>query len=525
MKAGDYIHYRYKNYSKFGLKVNKGSDHPDPTGIFNEQRALIINKAKSKYEGNKEGIRAELEKRLNLYFNLKTASGKLQFGWTDAQAANMESKIVQLFEEVLESLGKQELLYSTRRNYSTLSAGSGDNLNLGSNKDFFTSRNKNKIGGEKSPGVSKQFTKLFAVKDRIQELINLRNNLNNDMEVSQVGQDFINGVNAFEKNYKEIISFVNKNAEGIQSNYRISDLGVNFIQDLQKLMDLTRQVTNTAIEGYMGEYIPAITSEIYQKIENDGIEECLSYLEGEHTAFIELIKGQVVGDKTSRKATSKSNFIENTTNRSKYSTDTRLGKTDSHSGYTADKVDVHFELPSGVINASMKNVNLSSRKKINILSGSSTANFIQDYALFTNHYLNVTANIGRPDRPNSNVLMLAHNTFKLTLALHALMGDVVIQEKGASGLSRSESADVLIVNDNAQRGQFKVYFVSDIIQKVADDLTLLNIENFKDPTQYENIWLGPKQNDISAGFARVGKILSQLHVQQLKMSISTSALT
>lgn len=524
MKAGDYIHYRYKNYSKFGLKVNKGSDHPDPTGIFNEQRALIINKAKSRYEGNKESIRTELEKRLNLYFNLRTASGKLQFGWTDAQAANMESKIVQLFEEILESLGKQELLYGTKKNYSTLSAGSKDNLNLGDSKNFFASRNKNKIGGEKSPGVSKQFTKLFAVKDRIQELINLRDTLKNDMEASQVGQEFIDGVSAFETKYEGIIKFVNENA-GVQSNYRISDLGVNFIQDLQKLMDLTRQVTNTAIEGYMGEYIPAITSEIYRRMESEGIEECLSYLEGEHTTFIELIKGQVVGGKTSRKATSKSNFIENTTNKSKYSTDTRLGKTDSHSGYTADKVDVHFELPSGVINASMKNVNLSNQKKINILSGSSTANFTQDYALFTNHYLNVTANIGRPDRPNSNVLMLAHNTFKLTLALHALMGGVIVQEKGASGLSRSESADVFIVNNNAQRGQFKVYFISDIIQKVADDLTLLNIENFKDPTQYENIWLGSEQNDISAGFARVGKILSQLHTQQLKMSISTSALT
>lgn len=524
MKAGDYIHYRYKNYSKFGLKVNKGSDHPDPTGIFNEQRALIINKAKSRYEGNKEGIRTELEKRLNLYFNLRTASGKLQFGWTDAQAANMESKIVQLFEEILESLGKQELLYGTKKNYSTLSAGSKDNLNLGDSKNFFASRNKNKIGGEKSPGVSKQFTKLFAVKDRIQELINLRDTLKNDVEASQVGQEFIDGVSAFEEKYRGIIKFVNENAS-VQSNYRISDLGVNFIQDLQKLMDLTRQVTNTAIEGYMGEYIPAITSEVYRRMESEGIEECLSYLESEHTTFIELIKGQVVGGKTSRKATSKSNFIENTTNKSKYSTDTRLGKTDSHSGYTADKVDVHFELPSGVINASMKNVNLSNQKKINILSGSSTANFAQDYALFTNHYLNVTANIGRPDRPNSNVLMLAHNTFKLTLALHALMGGVIVQEKGASGLSRSESADVFIVNNNAQRGQFKVYFISDIIQKVADDLTLLNIENFKDPTQYENIWLGSEQNDISAGFARVGKILSQLHTQQLKMSISTSALT
>ena len=171
----------------------------------------------------------------------------------------------------------------------------------------------------------------------------------------------------------------------------------------------------------------------------------------------------------------------------------------------------------------MKNVNFYSGK-IHILSGSSTANFIQDYPEFANHYLNITANIGRPDRPNSNILMLAHNTFKLTLALHALMGGVIVQQKGASGLSRSEKADVFIVNDNSQKGYFKVYFISDIIKAIAEDLSLLSIENFKDPTQYSNNWLGDKKPDIDTAFARVGKILSQLQVQKLQMSISTSAL-
>lgn len=524
MKVGSYIHYRYKNYSKYGLRVNDGT-HPDPTAVFNAQRQDILNNAKSKFEGNKAQVKAELEKRLNFYFN-PTASGVIKTGYTDAQVAALQSKIAQIFEQIIAGLGKQELLNKTRIDYNTLAATGGNNVNLGDSKEFMSSRRRNAIGGEKAQNVAKQFTKLYAVDARIKELVKVRDNLSKNLEAtSQMDKDFIAKVDAFQDKYDSLIELASKNADTKlgRSNYKISDLGVDFVQDLQTLMDMTKQITNTAIEGYLGEYLPAISAEIYNRLEEESVSDCLSYLNNNTNAFIELIKGEVVGGNTSRKATSKNNFIENTKNKSKYNTDTKLGKKEAHQNYTQDKVDVHFELPDGVVNASMKNVNFYSGK-IHILSGSSTANFIQDYPEFANHYLNITANIGRPDRPNSNVLMLAHNTFKLTLALHALMGGVLVQKDGASGLSRSEKADVFIVNDNSQKGRFKVYFISDIIRAISEDLSLLSIENFKDPTQYNNNWLGDKKPDIDTAFARVGKILSQLQVQKLQMSISTKAL-
>lgn len=524
MKVGSYIHYRYKNYSKYGLRVNDGT-HPDPTSVFNAQRQDILNNAKSKFEGNKEAVKAELEKRLNFFFNPQ-ASGVIKTGYTDAQVAALESKITQIFEQTIASLGKQELLNKTRIDYNTLAATGGNNVNLGDSKKSLSTKRKNVIGGEKAQNVVKQFTKLQAVDVRIKELVKVRDALSKNLDAaSQVDKNFIAKVEEFQGKYEGLIKLANENANTTlgKSNYRISDLGIDFVQDLQALMDMTKQITNTAIEGYLGEYLPAISSEIYKRLEEENINDCLSYLNNNTNAFIELIKGKVVGGNTSRKATSKNKFIENTGNKSKYSTDTKLGKTDAHQNYTQDKVDVHFELPDGVVNASMKNVNFYSGK-IHILSGSSTANFIQDYPDFANHYLNITANIGRPDRPNSNILMLAHNTFKLTLALHALMGGVIVQENGASGLSRSEKADVFIVNDNSQKGYFKVYFISDIIKAISEDLSLLSIENFKDPTQYSNNWLGDKKPNINTAFARIGKILSQLQVQKLQMSISTSAL-
>lgn len=524
MKVGSYIHYRYKNYSKYGLRVNDGI-YPDPTAVFNAQRQDILSNAKSKFEGNKEVIKAELEKRLNFFFN-PMASGVIKTGYTDAQVAALESKIIQIFEQTISSLSKKELLNKTKIDYNTLAATGGDSVTLGDSKKFMSSRRKNVIGGDKAENVVKQFTKLKAVNDRIKELIKIRDNLNKNLNAtSQADRDFINKVEAFEKDYDELIKFVSANAETKlgRSNYKISDLGINFVQDLQVLMDMTKQITNTAIEGYLGEYLPAISAEIYNRLEKEGIDDCLSYLDNNTQTFIELIKGDVVGGNTSRKVTSKDRFIQNAENKSKYDTDVKFGKADAHKNYTQDKVDVHFELPDGVVNASMKNINFYTGK-IHILSGSSTANFIQDYPVFANHYLNVTANIGRPDRPNSNILMLAHNTFKLTLALHALMGGVIVQQKGASTLSRSEKADVFIVNDNSQKGYFKVYFISDIIKAISNDLSLLSIENFKDPTQYSNNWLGDKKPDIDTAFARVGKILSQLQVQKLQMSISTNVL-
>lgn len=524
MKVGSYIHYRYENYLRYGLRVKDGSP-PNLTKIFNDQREAIIQNAREQLKDrDRSQIKTQLEKQLNFFFNPES-SGVINVGYATAeQVAELQKIIEQSCDKIIQNLSKNS--GNVEKNYKNLEAFNIKNIDLGDSEAFFKQRRKNKIGGK---NFEKQFTTLKAVYETVKELVKLRNRLSNSLTKSQADINFINEMNNFEKTYDILIDAIEENFESVKGNFKISDLSLNkgtndFVKAIQSLVDMTRRTTNSEIEGYMGEYVAAASARVYQMVEEKGIENCLNLLKNNQNVFIDLLNKDVVGNNLSRKATSKENFIEDTTDKSKYETDTKLGGVEAHTQYTKDKVDVHFDLPGGQVNASIKNINLR-RGKINVLDGSSTANLIQDYHTFANHYLNITANIGRPDSPDASTLMAAHNTFKLTLALHAIMGGVVVQNQGASELSRSEKADILIVNDNSKAGQYKVYFVSDIIDNIIKNLSLVKIENFKDPTQYANEWLGEeKKNNMKAGFARASKILAQLHTQQLKISISTNAL-
>ena len=124
----------------------------------------------------------------------------------------------------------------------------------------------------------------------------------------------------------------------------------------------------------------------------------------------------------------------------------------------------------------MKNINFAAAQSmgrgINIFSGTSSLNFLQDYPIFANHYLNITANLGRLafDQAPSGLIKQAHEEMKMTIALHALTGNVWGQSAGGA-IGKTAQAEILVVNDTSNKyGQFKVYFMSDILNTISKNL-------------------------------------------------------
>ena len=203
---------------------------------------------------------------------------------------------------------------------------------------------------------------------------------------------------------------------------------------------------------------------------------------------------------------------------------TKFGNVNISKSYTQDKVDVKVEMfDNNQINASVKNVNLSNNRNVNIHSGTSILKFLQMYPEFANHYLNVTAvNNASRNRP-AQLLQEAHNTLKYTLALHALAGGMIGKNKSGQ-VGTSELSELFVVNDSS-KGRFKVYFISDIINNLENKLDLLDAGDLNNLKIYKNEFVRDEaKRPYQNAFARISKILQEVHTEQIKLSINPKVL-
>lgn len=535
MKIGNYIHYKYSNYREYGLGLNEGSK-PDPNKAFRLQREAIITRIlPSRSIGSKTAIKTQLESQMNFFFN-PSATGTIMSGYTAAEQEKLQQQIIEIFNQAIAKANIN--LKNARIDWNNLSATGGGSVNLGSSSapdiEEFALTRKTTIGG------GKKTTTMSAVIRRIEALTKLRNNLaDSSVNKTETDKDFIEAVDKLNTKYKDVIQSIKdsmsaqglsivkaRGIEALQGKMAITDSNSNFIEEIQRLIDMTKQVTDTQVTGLLGEYIPAITQYVLNDVAARGIKKCLEPVYAA-TQAISATKGVVGGDRT-RKALLKSNVIDSRTNT--HTSDAQIGDVDIRTNYTQDKVDVIFSLPeSQTINASMKNVNMFSGRNIHLLKGVSSLNFLQDYGEFANHYLNITANIGRDPAygsPPEEQIQKAHETMKLTIALHALAGGVW-GESADGSIGKSPLAEIFVVNNSgAEKGNFTVYFMSDIIDKVSENINLIDIKNFNATKQWNNTWVKATSHDmrITAAFKRVAAILAQLHTQKLEVSLKWSAL-
>lgn len=542
MKVGDYIHYHKENYLKYGLSVNKPQS-VDPIAVLQGQKAEILRSMPFRFDSSKQTIKQQLENEMNYFFQLE--QGKVE-GWNEQDAQQLQQLMEEICETAASQLDSKLSFNNVDIDWSTLNVTGGQNsisLSSDAKKAFAALR--------KSATFNNQQTKTYvtAVMKRINELISARDALvNSSLKTQTVNATFIAAMGAIEKKYDGLINYVNSY---VTANTRTNKKGKviytpeeikigkgsqmqSFLLDLQMLVDMTKQVVVTDVKGALGETVPALSQIVAQESVGRNLDELVSLIGGNKQYYIDLLKQSVVGNEKSVKIMSADKVIDkkNKTQSGTFgSIQAQIGDLEYNSTATQDKVDVVLKLPDGQsINASMKNVNLFSGFGIHILSGSNSINFLQDYPVFANHYMNIMANIGRSDPFTGSILQQAHEAMKLTIALKALAGGMLTAD--ASGnISRNAQAEILVVNNSiGGRQGFKVYFMSDLISKAANNLSLVNIEGFNSPVQYTNYWIESQQKyykmpSIEHAWARVAKILAQLRLQNLEVSLSPKILS
>lgn len=541
MKVGDYVHYHKENYLKYGLSINQ-KQSVDPISVLQAQKSEIMRSMPFRFDSSKQNIKAQLENEMNYFFQLE--QGKVE-GWNEQDAQKLQQLMEEICMQAANELDSKLSFSNVDVDWSTLNATGGAN-----SVDLSSDAKKAFAALRKSATFNDQQTKTYvtAVMKRINELIAARDALaNSSLKSKTVNATFLAGMEAIEKKYGNLVDYVNSYvAANTRTNkkgkviYTPEEIKIgkgsqmqSFLLDLQSLVDMTKQVVTTEVKGALGETVPALSQIVAQESIGRNLDELISLVGGNKRYYIDLLKSSVVGNEKSVKVMAADKVI-NRKNKTQSGTfgsiQAQIGDLEYNSTMTQDKVDVVLKLPDGEsINASMKNVNLFSGFGIHILSGSNSINFLQDYPVFANHYMNIMANIGRSDPFTGSILQQAHEAMKLTIAMKALAGGVLTAD-AQGNISRNAQAEILVVNNSISGHQgFKVYFMSDLISKVEKDLSLVNIEGFNSPVQYENGWIASQQKyykmpSVEHAWARVAKILAQLRLQNLEVSLSPQIL-
>ena len=537
MKVGDYIHYKFSNYRSYGTGFNSGSSS-NINGAFRAQKNAILNSLPKRSIGNKSMIKSTLEQQLNFFFSPNN-NAVINTGYTPEETEKIRQLIIQICQSACSALNTNSI------NWNTLDAFGANEATSQELKDF----NKLKRGS----GSHLANTNKMAIYRRLKALIDHRDSLGEG--ISSVDKDFIAGVNKLQNEYNAIIADLEASLTSSDGNIYIrtgygSGAGMktggtfkasgstsgqshgDFMKAIQELMHQTKETTNVKLKGLLGEYVPTATQYVFQQVAKKGLQDCLADFNANPEIAIDIVNGKVIGQSRSRKTLDSSKVIGK---RGLDSLEATIGDIKTSVSATQDKVDVMLDIPGNQkINASMKNYRLGSgHSSINVLKGTSSLKYLQQYPYFTNHYLNITANIGRDDPAPSSLVQQAHNTAKMTIILHALMGGVWGQQADGS-FGNSAKAEIMVVNNSIGNvGNFKVYFMSDIIDAIVKNIELgkVDIKGLNEPWEYNNKWIvkqGTNPRDRvksnTLAFKRVANILGQLHTQQLAVSIDIQAL-
>lgn len=513
MKVGNYIHYRYESYLRSGLNIY-GDNPPSPQTVFAAQRQKLLKDVLNRRaDKEKANIKTSLESQLNFFFNPQ-AIGAVQFGYTPQESQALQEKIISLCQEALGNLSVADIDWSTLK----VKANGIKNVGIGRGELYeeFRKIRETRLGRE-----GQGATTAVALSRRLKALMDLRDSLGVDLVDGTLDAQFVARMNKFQQDYEIIIKDLVQVSNGVtkqtslgltKKKIAITDKNENFIRELQELIDDTKQMTMQQINGLLGEYIPVLTQAVLSNVANKGLEDTL-----ENLSFSQDLLIPVWGGKKSHKGLVSSNVITKGRNINDLTVETTILDIPVKVGNTFDKVDIQLQIPDATpINASVKNVR--NRSKIEVLDGRSSLEFLQSYPEFANHYLNITAM--HPYDPDTYVQQ-AHDTMKLTIALHALAGGDWAKASGSNAFSVNPMAEVFVIN---RLGRFEVYFMSDILENVANNLDLIDIEGLNSVRRWENEYVGQTPM-IKAAYRRIANLLAQLHLQQLKVSIKTSALT
>lgn len=503
VKIGDYIHLHYEHYEKYGLNTRASGikETPNPIEIFASHHQNMINEFR-KYKNNNEKVKIGLEKQLNYYFDLRKSGTKINNEMSNKQLAEIESAISQFLGDKIKNVD-----IDMNKLNSAFNAG---NVNLSKFETEFLNKlkNANKIGRKNTSYVEKK-----TIENRIELLHGLRDQIGTAANSSE--QNILDKIKKLDDEWKNL---KNQTSLSVKGNTDTVKRNINFIDDL-----------NSIIPGLIGG--PSTVHGEYA----EAMVVIMNYLatKGAIASSNELLKALetgVRGQDRSAKALDLSLFDESFVDVKMFNNSqmkTQDGVT-FRTTETQDKVDVILEFDNLDIPASVKNYNMANvNTDVHLLSGRSVLMLVQQYPLFLNHYLNVVAE-HEDKEANGSLLKNAHETMKLTILLKALAGGVFARDGKTKEFGNTKQAQFFIVNDNSGAsndgyGLFSVYFISDILDEVAKDLSMLKTGDYDNMEQLKNkMYFGDIEHDISYAdaYIRISNLLMQLHKMKLDVSVN-----
>ena len=528
-KIGNYIHWNFDNYRKYGLGTKEtGHKGGSWSEALNAQRSAMLFEARQrKSEGAKEAIRQELLEKLNFFFAMQGSVVRNKEVYTEKELLEMQNKIVQIINNAL-SHGNF--------NIATLTATEDDKLGILSDPL------------RELKGVQSGWNWYAAIKRRLEIMEKKRNELGDLISSSSSGTKWKNELEDLLKDFKsienEVLARANIEAgtkisyEEVMANDKLRYQRItgksDFAARVNNLIAQAKKAANSSLTGEVAELYTTISMSALQKKTKKEVQDLLDNL---LNGVVSLESLGWAGKSSSTAIKVTNNFalqgLDKKTRENMGPIFQKIGSNEIKISPTQDKVDVEIILDNdSTLNASIKNYDLSNKtRKIHILNGADILNYVQEYANFVNHYLNMTVEGDTSDSiRNGNLIKAANEVMALTLTVKGLMGGVE-KMNADEDYGLSESAEVFIVHDNSKTlGGWNIYFISDIIDKLISVgeriFSYVTIDEFSANTTWRMYWSfsGDSFLSYSAAYQRIVWLLMALSEFKISIEISQQAL-
>lgn len=505
-KIGDYIHYRYQNYLDHGTTYKK-EENFDITKLANEHRSAMLSFVNQRGIKQKQNIKSTLESELNFFYgnNLDDISN---FGYTKEEQMEIQDLVIE---------GVQKAITADHPNVDL------EGVNWKNLKALRTSEIQPTINSKYGTFGQGDYTWTHAIESRLHELVQVIKGTHPSGQV--LSQDDIKRVQRLQKEYTKICAEIQQEVRSKKLSpkaaYRKFTIAGNegrksFVSELNSLIGKAKSAILTKVQGYLGEYVPVITQQVLHNF---------ARIKAGEITRNELLAGLdsslVVGEDKMARLLDAGKFMGGGTNSNKDSF--WISNINATAQGKDDKIDLYLEMPDGEkIPTSAKNVNLKSGYGVGILSGSSYLKMLQDYPVFANHYINVTSEHARGGVfPFADDVKKMHQAMKVMIAAYALAGGLYGRNEQTGEIGHSQKAELFLVNDNSDpQGNFKIYFIADIIKNININTDLLF--GYDNP-EWENVFIVDHENPTKAAYRRCAKILAEIHAAKYKISISPEA--
>lgn len=470
---GDYIHYYWWNYKKYGVNRRQDSTSRDYAGTYDFSRQKNIIETKLGYLANfQRGDLDQIQKNVNKIFNKNPKSG--------SEIQQIQQLIIKKLEEQFgQAINSYNFNWETGDVSSKVINEKTKTLNKikitdNQNKIKFQTVQRRIAGLETLVGCVSSMEKKKELKAQIEAI-----KVNWQKIVEQAGYDF------YEMGLGTSTNFI-----PYFGNAEFKSL----VEEINKVVS-SYKANTSLIKGEFVEYAVTAAQCLGRQMGIEEIEKIITnFKKGNNGVEVKL-------DESFFPSNVDLKFVVEDSNKNKASVLP-----------SKDKLDVLYQLRDNNTAAiSVKNYNFNTKHDVSLVSRSPWLYMIQDESPdFINHYLNLTAlHSGITTESRGVNLTSAHEAMKYTLLYKAMTGD-------SPGRSKAE---VLLVNQNNASGldSIKVYNMSELIYKTMHDTGMFSIDPNINNYHFTNGWSQSGPAD------RINKLLKQMYNEKISIKMKKAA--